>query len=535
MNVSSVDLVPLIPIGVISLGALLLMIYEVSSPKDGDRTYTAHLSIFTLVVAAAFCAASIGETGRQIFVGVRYASLYSDDFGRISSLLVMMGAAVTVLLSPTYAKHARMDSGEYYALILISVVGMQLMVMAGDLITFFLGLETMSIAVYPLAGMRANDSRASEAALKYFLTGAFATGFLLFGITLVYGATGGVDLAGLAARLQTGEVPQLGLLSMGLTLIVVGFGFKVAAVPFHMWAPDVYEGAATPVTGFMAVAVKSAAFLGFVRLVAVALAPAQVSDPVWIPLLSGLAIVTVVVGNVVAVVQTNVKRMLAYSSISHAGYILIGVVAAARGESTAVQAVLFYLTAYTFTTLGAFGVLTFLEREDGGIESERFGAFAGVGWRHPMLGLAMVIFMIALAGMPPTAGFFGKLYVFSSAIRVGDVHLALVGVGGSIVSVYYYLRVLVSFYMREHPEPGPGLGAHPSPQLGFGVFSAAVLSLVLGLMPSYWLSLTDSAGRSLQEYVVGVPDSRGLPNPVGPDMPASPESMPRHEADGIRD
>jgi NADH-quinone oxidoreductase subunit N len=370
------------------------------------------------------------------------------------------------------------------------------MVMAADLMTFFLGLETMSIPVYALAAMRANDARSSEAALKYFLVGAFATGFLLFGVALVLGAAGRVDYVGIAAALGSGA--RVELASLGVLLVLVGFAFKVSAVPFHMWAPDAYEGAPTPVTGFMATGVKAAAFLALVRVVMVALVPAELSAPVWVPALSGLATLTILIGNALALVQNNVKRMLAYSSVAHAGYALVGVVAAAKGEPSAGGAVLFYLTAYTFTTLGAFGVLVFLERADGGIESERFGAFAGVGYRHPALGLSMIVFMVALAGMPPTGGFFGKLNVFAAAIRADELGLAVVGVVGSVVSIHYYLRVLVAFYMREHAEPGPAPAANPSFDLGLGIGAAVLLTLALGILPGRWLGISSQAGAELR-------------------------------------
>lgn len=496
MNVTLADLLPLAPLGVLSLGAMLLLVYEVFAPR-GDRTFAAHFTILVLAIGIYLSGSALGRGSLPLFVGVG-PLLYADDFSRAASVLLMSGAIVTTLLSPVYARHAKMDSGEYYALLLMAVVGMITMVMAADLVTAFLGLETMSIAVYALTGMRANDTRASEAALKYFLVGAFASGFLLFGIALVYGATGRVDLPGLAAALDAGRPATAGLLTMGIVLVLVGFGFKISAVPFHMWAPDVYEGAPTPVTGFMAVGVKAAAFLALVRLVAMGFAPAFVPEPVWIPVLSALAVATILVGNALALVQANVKRMLAYSSIAHAGYALIGVVAAARGEASAGTAVLFYMSAYTFTTLGAFGVLTFLERKDGGSQSERFGAFAGLGFKHPAVGIAMTVFMIALAGMPPTGGFFAKLYVFSAAIRAGDVNLAVIGVVGSVIGVFYYLRVIVAFYMREHPEPGPTPSANPSIQLSVGLWLSVILTLVLGLLPNPWLRVTRGAGEALR-------------------------------------
>lgn len=492
MSISLPALEPLLP-GLLLVGvAILLLLYEVFAGQ-ADRTYAAHLAVVGLGLSMFLSLKAVG-TPRALLFGTDLANapLIVDDFARVASALVAAAGLVAALLSPSYAKNAGHDHGEYYGLILFAVVGMMIMSMAGDLMTFFLGLETMSIAVYALTGLRAHDPRSTEAALKYFLMGAFATGFLLFGIALVYGATASVSLATLAT-FKAGSP----LLTLGIALILIGFAFKVAAVPFHMWAPDVYEGAPTPVTGFMAVGVKAAAFIALLRLVHSGLGVSAQTDATWIPILSALAVLTILVGNVLALVQQNVKRMLAYSSVSHAGYLLIGVVAAARGEDSAGSAIIFYLTSYTFMTLGAFGVLTFLERKEGGPESERYGAFAGIGFRHPALGMAMSLFMVALAGMPPTGGFFGKLYLFTAAIRAEETWLAVVGIAGSLISVYYYLRVIVAFYMREVPEPGPTPTATRSAQLTLGVALAAFFVLQLGLFPAPLLALTKSAMLSL--------------------------------------
>lgn len=502
MSVSLPDLTPLLGMGIVIATALLLLMYEVFSDQL-DRRYHARIAAIGLLVAMYFVAKDIAAPTRALFASnVRAAPIVVDAFARASSLVMMAGALIACLLSPAYAKNQGHDFGEYYSLILFAVVGMMVMVMSGDLFTFFVGLETMSIAVYALTGLRARDPRASEAALKYFLMGAFATGFLLFGIALVYGAssTGSVSLSDLARTIAASNdaVMSRPLLGIGLVLILIGFAFKIAAVPFHMWAPDVYEGAPTPVTGFMAVGVKAAAFLGLLRIVIVGLSAQEGgADAIWVDFLSGLAVVTILVGNAIAIVQQSIKRMLAYSSVSHAGYALIGVVAAAQGEAGAGRAVLFYLTTYTFMTLGAFGVLTYLEREDGGVESERFGAFAGIGYKHPALSIAMALFMVALAGMPPTGGFFGKLYVFSSALRAGETTLALVGIFGSVVSVYYYLRVIVAFYMRDVPDAGPTPQATRSTELTIGLVLSTVAVLVLGIAPSTWLDVTDLALKSL--------------------------------------
>ncbi len=493
------NLYALLPLGILIGTGVLLLLYEVFG-NQSDRTYSAHVAVLGLGGALALCLAHVGRPPVHLFTSADgNAAIVVDAFSLVASSVFIVGAMIAALLSPAYVANARCAHGEYYALIVFAVAGMMVMAMASDLFTLFLGLETMSIAVYALTGIRFNDPRSSEAALKYFLMGAFATGFLLFGIALVYGAVGSVHLDALREALSRTSPPALhSFLSLGLLLLLIGFAFKIAAVPFHMWAPDVYEGAPTPVTGFMAVGVKAAAFVGLLRVVVVGLGTTGWTlEPLWISLLGALTYLTIIGGNVLALVQTNVKRMLAYSSIAHAGYALIGLVAVAKGEPSAGSAVLFYLASYTFMTLGAFGVLTFLERKEGGTEAERFGAFAGMGFKHPGLGLAMSLFMLALAGIPPTGGFFGKLYLFSAAIRADALPLALVGVLGSLLSLYYYLRVVVAFYMRDVPLPGPTPTATRSTQLAIGVSMAAFGVLHFGVFPSRWIELGQAAIRSL--------------------------------------
>lgn len=503
MRITGEDLLAFTPIWILLATGLLLLMYEVFAQRR-DRTFCAHLAVVGLGLALVLILRERAGPARYLFgAGEMTAPILVDDLARVGSALVISAGIVAALLSPAYAKNAGHDLGEYYALMVFAVIAMMVMVMAGDLITFFLGLETMSIAVYALTGLRSDQGRSIEAALKYFLMGAFATGFLLLGIALIYGIAGSVALVDLGALLAASgnAVSSEPLLGVGLLLVMIGFSFKVAAVPFHMWAPDVYEGAPTPVTGFMAVGVKAAAFVGLLRLIMVGFGDVhEVDEALWIPMLRILAVLTILVGNIIALTQDSMKRMLAYSSVAHAGYALIGVLAAAKGEPSAAAALLFYLTAYAFMTLGAFGVLAYLERREGGGESERFGAYAGVGFKHPALGAAMTLFMIALAGMPPTGGFLGKLYLFSAAIRADELSLALVGVLGSVISVYYYLRVIVAFYMREVPEPGPTPEATRSAHLSLGLAISAAVVLILGVLPGDWLAVTRTAAQSLSNY-----------------------------------
>lgn len=487
-------LMALAPFFVLLATGFLLVLYEVYSGQ-ADRAWAAQFAVVGLVVAGVLLFRQLGSPPQDLFASQGMVPLKMDDLGRVASLIAIVGAIISCLISPAYARAAGHANGEYYALILFAVAGMMVMVLACDLMTFFLGLETMSIGVYCLTAMRANDRRSSEAALKYLLMGAFATGFLLFGIALIYGATGSFAYPRIAALISSPQgISDLPILPLGIVLVLIGFAFKVAAVPFHMWAPDVYEGAPTPITGFMAVGVKAAAFIALLRLVLTGLPGLEnPSQMVWVTLLSWLAVLTILVGNFMALAQPTIKRMLAYSSVSHAGYVLIGVVAAARGEQSAGAAILFYLSGYTFMTLGAFAVLTFLEPQGGGAEGERYGAYAGMGYRHPAVGLAMTLFMVALGGLPPTAGFFGKLYIFTSAIRAGETWLALVGIFGSIVSIVYYLKVVVAFYMREVPDPGPVAEGRGSTSLTVGLVLAVIGVVILGVLPGGWLQITQVA------------------------------------------
>jgi NADH-quinone oxidoreductase subunit N len=406
-------------------------------------------------------------------------------------LLFCGGAALTALITPAHQAEHDWENGEYYGLLLLAVAGMAMLAMAGDLVTVFLGVETMSIAVYVLCAARRRSRRSSEGALKYFLMGAFATGFLLYGIALLYGATGTTDLAEIAARLPATD--HRALVVLAVLFLVVAFGFKVAAVPFHMWAPDAYEGAPAPVTGFMAAIVKAAGFAALLRVFGTGLGGdlLPLGSVGWSGILAVLAAITMTVGNVAAIRQDNIKRMLAYSSISHAGVLLVGMVAIGLGGAAADEAragVLYYLAAYGVTTLGAFAVVTWI----GAREHERplVDDWAGLAQAHPGVALAMTVFLLSLGGMPPTAGFFGKFLVFKSAMQAHDqqlVWLVVIGVLNSVVSIYYYLRIVTAMYVRE---PLGQIKTLRSPTLTFAVAVAAALVFQMGLMPSFWIALT---------------------------------------------
>jgi NADH-quinone oxidoreductase subunit N len=375
-----------------------------------------------------------------------------------------------------------MESGEFYILVLFSAAGMVIMAGANDLIVVFLGLETMSLALYVLAGFFRTRIEAGEASMKYFLLGAFASGFFLYGIALIYGATGSTNLNKIGAAVTAGASRDP-LLLIGFALLLVGFGFKISAVPFHMWTADVYEGAPTSVTAFIATGSKAAAFAALLRLLLESLRPLQGE---WTWLFWVLAVLSMTLGNIVAIAQQNLKRMLAYSSIAHVGYMLIGVVA---GGALGGGSVLFYLLVYTFTTVGAFGVILLLER--GGEEAVGIGDTAGLATRHPLAALALALFLLSLVGIPPTAGFVGKFYLFGAAVRSGYVWLAVIGVLNSAAAAYYYLRVIVSMYMRE-PEGTPAVIV-PSLAGALAVVVALWGVIQLGVFPAPLFELAQSA------------------------------------------
>jgi NADH-quinone oxidoreductase subunit N len=376
-------------------------------------------------------------------------------------------------MAMNYLPAARIAAGEFYPLVLFATVGMVLMATGNDLIVVFLALEIMSIAVYVLAGIARDQPRSTEAALKYFLLGAFATGFFLFGIALLYGATGVTRLDLLADHLGSGGAPGP-LVLIGVGLLLVGFGFKIAMMPFHVWTPDVYEGAPTAVTALMAVGVKAAAFAAFAR---VFLHHLPGLEETWTGVVWILAALTMSVGNLCALAQHNLKRMLAYSSIAHAGYALVGMVA---GTDDGGAAVLFYLLAYGLTNLGAFGVVMALGRA--GQPNERLEDYAGVGAAHPLLAVAMTVCMLSLTGVPPLAGFAGKFYLFSAAVEGGFVGLAVIGVVNSLISVYYYFGVIRQMYMVDGNPVIDSLASRP--YLAVGLLVSVGATVLLGLFPA---------------------------------------------------
>ena len=473
LAIPKIDIGSLGPELILSIAAIFILMFTVFLPKDkkDPSAYMGLLGIIFAFVSTIF-----------LWGNSRYAfndMILVDNFGLFFNIIFLISAGMSILMSINYMKEEEMDHGEFYALILFATVGMMFMAVGTNLITVFLGLETMSISIYILAGFLRERNRSNESALKYLLLGAFSSAFLLYGIALIYGATGTTDFKGISEFLSKTTYLKDPMLLAGMGLLVVGFGFKIATVPFHMWTPDVYEGAPTSVTAFMSVGVKAAAFAAFVRIFSHSLWDLQ---PDWNQILWILSVITMTVGNIAAIAQTNIKRMLAYSSIAHAGYIMMGMVAA---NELGTSSILFYLLAYAFMNLGAFAVVIVFEKKEE--ENLQIDDYSGMGFKYPALALLMSVFLFSLAGIPPTAGFVGKFYIFGAAVKAGYIWLAIIGVMNSLVSVYYYLRVTVMMYMNEPRVELKGLNWSPS--MVIALIIAVIGTLLIGIFPSPYLDL----------------------------------------------
>jgi NADH-quinone oxidoreductase subunit N len=447
-----------------------------------ERRRTVFAWIGGIGLAAALAAAVIAH---QV-PGVAFNSMIVvDGFATFFRVLVIGVGILTVLCSAPYLNAEKVESGQYYALLLYSIAGQSIMACANELIMIFIGLEISSIASYILAGYLRDDKRNNESSLKYFLLGSFATAFLLYGIAWIYGTTGFTNLAEIRRTLMMPEVaPSMSIVGVAAALIFVGVAFKVSAAPFQIWAPDVYQGAPAPVAAFLSAGPKAAAFAVFLRVYMTAFAPIA---PRWQPFVWGSAILTMVIGNFAALTQSNIKRLLAYSSIAHAGYVLVAITA---GSDIGAAAAMFYLAAYAFMQVGAFAVVTYFVRQ-----GERYvdvDDLAGLGYKQPMVAAMLTIFLLSLIGVPLTGGFFGKFYIFKAALDSNLVWLTVIGLLNSAVAAYYYLRIIVVMYMREPGEPSSTAPA-VSPALRAAMWSSAIGTFVLGIFPSV---LLDFAGRS---------------------------------------
>jgi NADH-quinone oxidoreductase subunit N len=466
------EYVAMIPLVIVALSAIVVMVAE-AFRRPGERMPVSYLGLIGLLGAAVSSALLWNTDARSMGV------IRSDNFALFINLVLCIIGVLTMLMSSDVVEREQIPSGEYYALTLFAICGMMMMAAATDLLVVFIALEILSLAVYVLTGIRRSSAAGSEAAFKYFLLGAFSSAFFLYGIAFAFALSGSTRIEQLGEALSrqgAGEPSTLALLAVGL--LAVGFAFKVSAVPFHMWTPDAYEGAPTIVTAFMSTAVKAAAFAAFAR---VFLSPLEPLKGEWIPMLTVLAALTMILGTVVGVVQTNIKRMLAYSSIAHAGYLLLGLVAA---NTTGKAAILFYLLAYAVTNMGALGIVALLGTAEHPHDELR--DFAGLWRSRPGLAGLMTIFLLSLGGLPPTAGFIGKWYIFSAAIQEGHYWLAIIGVLTSVVSVFFYLRIVVMMYMTEGTDA-------IRPRVGPAAITALALAVIavlyLGVLPTRALDL----------------------------------------------
>ena len=473
-------------------GMLILIMGVVRKGGEGGGQEIGWMAVAGLALAAVangWLYSGVAEDGANAMIAV-------DGFRLFANWIFILAAALSIVISLAYVTRNGLQAGEYHSLILFATVGMMVMASARDLMVIFLGLELMSIGVYALVGFNRRDRRSAEAGLKYFLLGAFATGFLLFGIALIYGAAGSTNIQEIASAIGAGTTANE-LLVPGVALLAIGFAFKVAVVPFHMWTPDVYEGAPTPVTAFMAAAVKAAAFAAFLRVFVVGLE--GVYDQWW-SILWWLAAVTMIVGNVVALAQSNVKRMLAYSSIAHGGYLLVAVVAA---NDTAVASLLFYLLVYTVMTIAAFAVVvTVGGQSEGNSGIENYG---GLGWRRPVLGVFMTVFLLSLAGFPGTAGFIAKYQLLLGAAEAGLWVLSVVLVLTTVVSYWYYLRVAWYMWMKGGDDTAAEVAAGADPPFATHVVLVLSAGLIIlgGIFPETVLDLAYGSVEGLRQLAAG--------------------------------
>ncbi len=485
------DLGAAFPTVLVAVLGIVVVLYDAFRNDAPEIPWIAAVGLGLALVLELFAL----DNPATVFAG----QLFTGGFASYVNAVILLGAIGSVILSVPYLERIKHNYGEVHALILFATCGMMVLASSGSLVSIFVGLETMSVCLYVLTGLVREGAKSNESALKYFLLGAFSTGFFLYGIALIYGATGTMLLAAMPAAIV--ETGRYGFLYGGLGLLLIGFFFKVSAVPFHMWTPDVYQGAPTTITGFMSTTSKTSAFAALILVLSVAV-PTAIAN--WQLAISVVAAVTMVLGNVLALSQTNVKRMLAYSSIAHAGYVLTGI---AAGSVAGYSGALYYLLAYTLMNLGAFGVMAALEWDAEQGAEQTLNSLAGMGYRKPILGVTMGVFMFALTGFPPLAGFIGKYQVFAAAVETGDLlWLAVVGVVASIISAFYYLRVLVAFWMSsdENSPAGAREALFPVSNLtAIVLVLCAVALLFFGMLPGSVLEATQSFFQSPVGFAFG--------------------------------
>lgn len=450
----NVNMSSIMPEIIVALTGIIVMVYDSFAPKQ--RVVTGVMSLIGIILGAA--ALAMMWMGTDTYANAWNGMIVFDNLRVSFTFVFLFVTAMTILISTVWTEREDVPIGEYHALLLFATVGMMLMASGNDMVIIFLGLETLSIATYVMAGLRKSDLKSNESALKYFVLGSFASAFLLYGMALIYGATAETNITLIAAKLGSAHFPAL--LLVGGAMLIVGFGFKIASVPFHIWTPDVYEGAPTPVTAFMAAGPKAAGFASFMRIfvlgfpVATGMAATYLHDS-WVMALAVMAMLTMLVGNIAAIIQNNVKRMLAYSSIAHAGYALVGFVGAgvattAEKRDDAISGVAFYLLTYAVANLGAFAVITLLgEKND---RRSDFEDYNGIGFKSPVLSFTLSLFMLSLLGLPLTAGFIGKIMVFRPALDSQSpllTTMVVVAVISTAISAYYYLRLIVVMFFKE--------------------------------------------------------------------------------------
>ncbi|MDP6657858.1 MAG: NADH-quinone oxidoreductase subunit N [Nitrospinaceae bacterium] len=470
----AIDLVSLAPVLVLSVFGIMVLVTDLFIGKD--KSVLVFISLTGLLMGAISSLAKY-----NLPVHSFNGAYIVDHLSVFFTFIFCISSALAILVSVDFNKREGIKVGEYYSLILFCTVGMVILASATDMIMIFLGIEIVSISLYVLAGIRRNDPKSNEAALKYFLLGAFATGFLLYGMTLLYGSTGSTKLVMIASAIRNGGVASEPLLLMGVVLLIIGLGFKVAAVPFHMWAPDVYQGAPTPVTAFMAVGPKAASLAAFYRIFSEAIP--QLS-PSWEILLCVVSVITMFVGNLGAIMQTNIKRLLAFSSVAHVGYLIIAIIAK---NSLSSSALMFYMLTYAFMIFGTFGIVILLGRK--GDENLEIENYSGLAYKHPVLALSMTIFLLSLGGLPPLAGFVAKFFVFSAALKEGFLILVIIAVLNSAVSLYYYLKVIVFMYMKD---PVKEFDITLSPMTLFVIAISIFGTIQLGIFPDSIIALAQA-------------------------------------------
>ncbi|MFC2164626.1 NADH-quinone oxidoreductase subunit N [Acidobacteriota bacterium] len=469
----------LFPLLTVVAGALLIMLLEVIFKRE-NKTYLAFVSLVTLILSGYFAGQSWNKD-LSYFNG----HLTLDNVALLFSLILIIATIFVTLISMKYLTLHNTNHGEYYALLLLALSGMIIMVSSQDMLVIFLGLEVLSMSSYALAGLKRDDPKSTEASLKYFLLGSFASAFLVYGLALLYGAAGSIKIPAIITSFQSGDT--IGPMAYaGLGLVIIGLGFKIAVIPFHMWTPDVYQGAPTPITAFFSIGPKAVGFAVLFRLLfpywKVAMNDELVHSVLWV-----IAVLTMVIANLIALRQTNVKRILAYSSIAHAGYLLVAVLA----QDT--SSLLFYFVVYLFMNIGAFAALIAMGNHDE--EYHELEDFAGIGFKYPWIGATFAIFLFSLAGLPPTGGFLAKFYVFSAAVREGLIALVIIGVLASLISVYYYLRIIVYMYMRE---PSREISVYlENPALFLVLFLCLYGVLQLGIFPGNVLIIIRQAVSSI--------------------------------------